>query len=335
MRIAFIATLFIALIALSHAETLDIAKIRGVSKKTPANTLIENMRKSNFGNTLVNMLTLKLKTSDGALETLLALIEDLSDNIHDQQNEDDDEYQTSNANLQGLIDGLQADIAEAEENISDFEAQTAENQNALNQASVALAAATQEQDSLTAYRQTLVDIRTTDKDAYDNRVEGQQALIGGIAKTVTLFENQQSNQELNQEAVAQILDLLRSIQTSYENSISEDGIAEADAEATYATNVAAIDGRLTVLADTISELNGAIAQLQSVLEQLANRLASEEQRLDTSSQLLAQYQEQQQELTATYNSNKAVRLDQLKLSQLVEQKLNDEPNEVIDVLDDA
>jgi len=335
MNKAFFATVFLVLFVFSHAETFEKAKLRGITSKMSTQALFKSMKGSQFGKTLLSMLTLKFKTSEGQLSALVSVLTQLGDSIQAQQSEDDQNYATNSESLGQSIAGEQDTIADASANLADYQAQLADNQAAHSQASIQLAELQQEQAGLEAALAWEAQKRTGDAASYADRVANEETLVAGLQKVTQLFEGETNNPDLNQESVAEILGLLNNLVTAFQASIAEDTALEQEAIANYDAYVNPRQARLEEVGGLISELQSTIAQLEGVIAQLQDRVASEQVRLNTAEQLLAQFQQQLQDLTERYTSNTATRSQQINLLSIVNARLTQNAEEVQEVLNNA
>jgi len=298
-------------------------------------TLFQAMKESQFGKTLVGMLTLKFQTSEGQLARLNEVLEELEDSLEQQQAENDQAYQARSTDLQDLIAQNENVIDSATSNLAGYNGELATNQNDLSQANQNLVVLQQHYEFLV---QSLADLnakREKDTEDYNDRVQRQQLLLAGLQRVIQLFEAQQSNPALAKPAVAEILSLLESLVDAFEASIANDAAIDAQETAAYNPAVAEYQANIDEDTTNINDLNVAIPQIQATIDQLESNIASEEQRLENSEQLLAQYQEELQTLTSTYTSNSATRREQLRLLGLVQVRLSENPEDVQEVLSNA
>mmetsp|Transcript_41611 Transcript_41611/g.37005 ORF Transcript_41611/g.37005 Transcript_41611/m.37005 type:complete len:123 (+) Transcript_41611:94-462(+) len=122
MRTFALVAIF-ALVALSSAETMSAARLRGYSSAMHRSITQEAsflaLKKTTFGQNLFNMLSLKFKAT-GKLDAILSLLDTLANDIKSQQTTEDSEYATQKSTYETRIENGEAAIAAATTRIGEL-----------------------------------------------------------------------------------------------------------------------------------------------------------------------------------------------------------------------
>ena len=265
------------------------------------------MKESQFGKTLASMLALKFQTSEGELNALNQALEELEDLLNQQQEADDQQFSDKSSALSNLIGSNQETIAETTGSLADLNNQLSQNQLDLGDANVNLSNLEQDAQAITELLAQLAELRANEQARHDSAVRVQSALVAGLQRVVELFQGAQSNSEIDQGAVTNILGLLDQLIAAFQASVADENALELQSESDYVSTVTPKQSQLDEDNDAISQLNVLIPAIEATVAQLQSSIASAEQTLANAEQLLAEYQTELQTATNTHSNNSVTR----------------------------
>jgi chromosome segregation ATPase len=293
----------------------------------PTKNIFLAMKESQFGRNLLNMLALKFQSTQH-LDKLRELLGELEGQIRAQQNAEDNEFSlTSTAYTKTIEDQIRI-TADASGHIDTLNGQLADTRETLRQRREAKALLELERDQINAFLVTLAETRASESAAYDQRLKNTALLAAGVDRTSELFRSSVSNQELDQDAVANLVGLLANLRAALDASAADDTRAENQAVQQYHDFVANRNGRLAEIDSTVNELASDIARLEGEADQLETNLEAERTRKANAISLREQTEAALADLTNRYDTNKSVRTEQIRLLVLVSERLTTNPEEV-------
>jgi hypothetical protein len=338
MRTTFVIFALFALLAFANAETLNKARLRGISaleKDLKSESTFLALRDTQFGKNLFSMMSLKFQTS-GKVDTILNLLTELETNIQQQQQAEDIEYTQTSAAYQKTIDDQNTIIETADRNIQAWTITLQDKQYTVQQKRNQYRDLVDERDSITAFLEQLKITREGEAAAHEQRIADQKAMIAGLIEVIEIFGIEvDNNQELDQAAAQNILDLLNQILSSLRASVAEDSQSEANAQVKYTDFVNAQTTRLGEIATELITLDSEIKVLDQEIINLQSDIQAEEKRKSDAIILRDQTIIALDTLTKNYEANRAVRKEQIALIQQVRVRLSQNPTEVQQFLNEV
>lgn len=316
-------TLFVvlAILALTSAAHMKKSKKHQTQKEVNSEAHYESLKDSAFGKNLFNMMSLKFKTT-GQVEAVLNLLDELTANIAQQQADDDATYDLTSASYGETIDNQNAVIVDAQGNIDSWSQEIADDTDAHSQAVAQRDSLSAEQDNIEAFLQQLAETRQRENEAYLQRNADQQAISAGLDEVIALFTAELENDpNIDGDAAEAVLELLTEIKAAVEASITEDTIAENDAQVKYNNFVAQQTDRLEDIATDIGQLDSEIEALETEIASLSQGVADETIRRDNAYALRDATQSALDELTNTHAANTQTRASQTVLIGQVKARL--------------
>jgi chromosome segregation ATPase len=297
------------------------SKKHQTQKEVNSEAHYESLKDSAFGKNLFNMMSLKFKTT-GQVEAVLNLLDELTANIAQQQADDDATYDLTSASYGETIDNQNAVIVDAQGNIDSWSQEIADDTDAHSQAVAQRDSLSAEQDNIEAFLQQLAETRQRENEAYLQRNADQQAISAGLDEVIALFTAELENDpNIDGDAAEAVLELLTEIKAAVEASITEDTIAENDAQVKYNNFVAQQTDRLEDIATDIGQLDSEIEALETEIASLSQGVADETIRRDNAYALRDATQSALDELTNTHAANTQTRASQTVLIGQVKARL--------------
>jgi len=288
-----------------------------------------------FGKNLFSMMSLKFQTS-GRLDSINTLLGELETNIQSQQSAEDTEYEQTSTAYQHTIDEQISIIAQADTNIVNWGVDLDDKVETHRQKVAQQAALIEEDKAIRDFLAQLAITRQSEVEAYNQRIEDQNAMIAGLEEVIQIFDVEvQNNNELDAQAAQEVSTLLDQILASLRASVAEDTIAENNASGKYYEFVAAQNGRLGEISQELNVLEIEISTLAGEIETLKTDIDNEHIKRSEAITLRDSTISALNTLTENYNANKQVRHEQLSLIQQVRSRLNENPEQVQQFLNGA
>jgi chromosome segregation ATPase len=331
MRSIFAICAFFVLLAFTNAETLQKARLRGLSpieRDLQSESAFVALKSTPFAKNLFAMMSLKFQSS-GKLGAILQLLDELDTNIQSQQTAEDEEFARVSAQHEATIREQGRVIDEATGNLASWGDLLIEKTGRKGQLETEKKQQEAIQENIRAFLEQLAETRARESAAYTARVEDQNAMIAGLDEVIELFETEaNANTNIDAATAKQVLDLLREIRASLSSSIVEDGQAESAAATKYAAFVAEQQAELETIATTLKSLTIEIATLTSEIESLKGAIEAERIKKSNAETLKRETETALETLKANHAANTQTRSEQRTLIAQVKRRLNENPENV-------
>ena len=334
MRTFAIIALF-ALISFCSAETLTSARLRGANKNMEHEDVFLQLKKTNFGQNLFNMLSLKFKASKGRLDEIIQLLDKLDNQIHEQGETDKTNFEARQTDLTQRIASAEQNITNHQELLKKQEAQQEKNRADLDDAKAQLADRTARKNQITEFLANLKEMREEEIAQFNQRVEDQKVMIAGIAKVKEIFHDLTKNAEVNQDSLQEINNQLDAIAEAVTASIEDDKASEEKASASYKRTVDEQTARLAELKVQIRHFESEITRLEAAIEELTKQIAHTNKVIEVEQALLKDLNQQLDALRTQYKANRQVRAEQRETIKKVKARLQENPENVQQYLNNA
>jgi len=297
--------LVVALIFLSCANAFEFTNLLEVKQ----------LRKTNYGNSLIETISLTLQNS-GKIEEVTSLLTDLAYKLNKDQEDADSEWKTKKQELQDTIDGLTTDIETLRVDIVNIENRIAELQTLIDQSNTNIAQYNTQYAENVATIKELADNRAKDEAEYAQSVSEHNDLINAIEQVISELQKLQGSisgvgkpshvQEIDQETRDREYALQSSFIQVTKNKKSATKFAQMAVKADQA-GLKALIGLLNDLlestkaslnADTQHESDSAAAEA-TLSANLSNDNASLQTLLTDQNAHLTAYTSEQQEQQTT------------------------------------
>jgi len=266
-------------------------------------------------------MSLKFKTT-GQVDAILNLLEELSSNIAQQQADDDATFDLTSSSYSETIDNQNAVIVDSQGNIDSWSQEIADDTDAHSQAVAQRDSLAAEAENIEAFLQQLGETRSRENEAYLQRNADQNAILAGLDEVIALFVAELENDpNLDHDAAEAVLDLLNEIRAAVEASLTEDTLAENDAQVKYNNFVAQQKDRLQDIDAEVDQLDSEIEALETEIASLTTGVADETVRRDNAFALRDATQAALDELTNTHAANTQTRSSQTVLIGQVKARL--------------
>jgi chromosome segregation ATPase len=287
---------------------------------------------------LMATIQLKLKSS-GKLDDVLQLLDQLDQDLTSQQSADDYAYNAQNADWQNSLDDIASQVNDLTLQINSDDERILELTSELTTLNDQLAGFQAQQTAFSNKRDSLVDARQNDIQAYNKRVSDQTAMLDALEEIIDMLEASTTPGNFAQlkdlvksnlrkfketagpyatlvgltlsfdpEVVKNILEKLQTIQEALQASIAEDDDEETKAKLDYLVFLQSIDDTLAAIADNLKQCQGDIVDDSFELKNKQDAVAIAQDLVDALTEQQNNIEKARDVYNASYENDKQERL---------------------------
>jgi len=322
MRATTLLALF-CVVSLAAAETLGSARLRAhVSADDLDDAEFVQMSASPFGQNLINMLSLKFHASNGKLQVVLDLLDQLTKKLNDEQSADTKEYNTELARLNGIIKTSENKIKKDQAQKKAAEAKLKTEEKKLIELKAKLVAYQLELKQRNAALDKATAIRKKEHAAYEDHIDTEKSIIAGVGIVRDIISKLLGNNEVAQKDLKFIIDQLDDLKNTLVESIKTETAAESQAQANFNHFKKLTEDRITLLEkDRIPKTKAAIAETEQEIKSLKAEIKALIADIAQNRKVIAQAEDAIKTLKSNYARNTKTRSEQLDLIKAVKARL--------------